>query len=335
MTKAKVSAWLRPSDVRKMDVFMGSGGSMRSKQPAAWFTMAKLDQMMDKFVLMALRQPPRSFLAGRIKRGRYLFLNMPPGRVRPAVICTGWEECHPDFAIERPSFSYEAVELLAGGEWEVRVGRKHRRCGPGILVVYGPGKPCSIKTVGRGPHWKYFFDLAGALSHELIADCGLAGRGVFACGESPHIAQLFEQILSCSDLHAGGRNATVCALVEAVLRRAGASRLPSRKYDSRSAQTFNRCRAHLETHYPEIESMAAAARACHVSVPYFSRLFRRHVGMTAERFLMSLRVNHAARLLQQTSLSVKEAGVKVGFKDPYHFSRAFKHVHGKAPRDFR
>jgi AraC family transcriptional regulator len=29
---------------------------------------------------------------------------------------------------------------------------------------------------------------------------------------------------------------------------------------------------------------------------------------------------------------VKEAAQRVGFADPYHFSRAFKSVHGVAPR---
>jgi AraC family transcriptional regulator len=30
---------------------------------------------------------------------------------------------------------------------------------------------------------------------------------------------------------------------------------------------------------------------------------------------------------------VKEAAQKVGFGDPFHFSRCFKSVHGVAPRD--
>lgn len=296
--------------------------------------MAKLDQIMDKFVLMAL-EPPRSFLAGRIKRGRYLFLNMPPRPARLAVICAGWEECDDNFAIERPAFPYEAVELLAGGEWEVRIGRKRRRCGPGFMVIYGPGRSCSIKAAGNGPHLKYFVDLDGARARRLLSDCGMTRRGAFACSESMRIAQLFEQMLSCSELRLAGRNSAVCALVEAMLRRAATGRSATRKTGLHSAATFKRCRDYMESHYPAIENISAAAGACHVSPPYFSRLFRRHAGITAERFLTLLRVNHAARLLQQSDLTVKEAAREVGFKDPYHFSRAFKRVHGKAPRDFR
>lgn len=284
---------------------------------------------------MAFKQPPHSFLAGRIKRGRYLFLNMPPRPGCLAVVCAGWEECHRDYEIARPSFPYEAMELLAGGEWDVRIARERRRCESGFAVIYGPARDCSIKAVGQGPHLKYFVDLAGKRSRDLLVECGLHARGILPCVESARVAELFEQILSCSDLQANGRNATVCALVEAMLRRAAAGRRIVRKPVLPSAGTFERCRTYMESHYPYIESISRAAAACHVSAPYFSRLFRRHTGTTAERYLSLLRVNHAARLLQQSGITVKEAGQEVGFKDPYHFSRAFKRVHGKAPRDFR
>ncbi len=297
--------------------------------------MATLDHIMDNFALMGFEKPPRNFLAARIKRGRYLFLNMPPRPGRVAVVCAGWEECHRDYEIARPSFPYEAVELLAGGEWDVIVSGREHRCGPGFAVIYGPARPCSIKAAGQGPHLKYFVDLAGKRARDLLGECGLYARGILPCVESTHVGGLFEQILSCSDLRANGRDATVCALVEALLRRAAAGRRTARKPGLPSAGTFERCRTYMESHYPSIVSISQAAAACHVSAPYFSRLFRRHTGTTAERYLSLLRVNHAARLLQQSGMTVKEAGQEVGFKDPYHFSRAFKRVHGKAPRDFR
>jgi AraC-like DNA-binding protein len=40
----------------------------------------------------------------------------------------------------------------------------------------------------------------------------------------------------------------------------------------------------------------------------------------------------AEHLIEHGGL-VKEAALRVGFSDPYHFSRCFKSVHGVAPRD--
>ncbi len=290
---------------------------------------------MDKFDLIKTSEPPPEFLASRIKRGRYLFPNMKAAREGPAVICAGWEECHSDFEIVRPAFPYEAVELLAEGEWKVRSGRRLRHCKPGTLVVYGPGRPLSLRAAGSGPHIKYFIDLAGRRSRDLIKDCGLAKRAVVPLVASTRLIQLFEQILCCREIPQPASNRTVRALAEALLRRAGCARTAHTRASAHTSVAFERCRHYLEEHYPEINSISAAASKCHVSTAYFSRLFRRHAGVTAERFLATLRVNHAARLLQQTKLSVKEAGHMVGFKDPYHFSRLFKRLHGTSPAKFR
>jgi AraC-like DNA-binding protein len=98
---------------------------------------------------------------------------------------------------------------------------------------------------------------------------------------------------------------------------------------------FEKCLRYLETHYQIIESIGDAAQRCHVSPEYFSRLFRKFTGTTAERHLLTLRINHAARLLQQADITIKEVSLGVGFHDPYHFSRAFKKVHGVSPKAFR
>jgi AraC-like DNA-binding protein len=42
-------------------------------------------------------------------------------------------------------------------------------------------------------------------------------------------------------------------------------------------------------------------------------------------------MNLAAEYLVEHGGLVKEAAQRVGFADPYHFSRAFKAVHGVAP----
>lgn len=45
------------------------------------------------------------------------------------------------------------------------------------------------------------------------------------------------------------------------------------------------------------------------------------------------KMNLAAEFLLESGGLVKEAALRVGFADPYHFSRCFKSVHGVAPSD--
>jgi transcriptional regulator GlxA family with amidase domain len=81
-----------------------------------------------------------------------------------------------------------------------------------------------------------------------------------------------------------------------------------------------------------LDELATAAR---VSVTHYSALFRRHTGFAPIDFLIRLRVQHACRLLDTTKLPVGEIAERVGYRDPYYFTRCFRRVMGCAPRRYR
>lgn len=68
---------------------------------------------------------------------------------------------------------------------------------------------------------------------------------------------------------------------------------------------------------------------------YFSTLFRRVIGRSPQRFLLSYRMEKAEELLLLTDMDVKEIGAKVGYSNALHFSRAFRNIVGVAPTTWR
>ena len=62
------------------------------------------------------------------------------------------------------------------------------------------------------------------------------------------------------------------------------------------------------------------------------RWFRRYQGTSPYQYLLRRKMNLAAEHLVENGGLVKEAAQRIGFADPYHFSRAFKAIHGVAPR---
>ncbi len=77
------------------------------------------------------------------------------------------------------------------------------------------------------------------------------------------------------------------------------------------------------------------AAAANVSVAHYSALFRRQTGFAPIDFLIRLRIQHACRLLDTTGLPVAEVAERVGYQDPYYFTRCFRRVMGCAPRRYR
>lgn len=276
--------------------------------------------------------PPPDFVAAGIRRGRYLFLDAPRRR-GTSLVCAGWEECLPDYAIDRPSFRYRAVEFLAAGAWEIRTGARWEPAAAGTVMTYGPHLRGGIRARGKGPHFKYFADFEGP--PVTLTHLPLDRRRSRRITHSEAVAGIFEQVIQCAELPAVRRPRVADTLLSGLLARVAAEPEPRGRASSRGRDVFLRCRDHLVEHYPHTSGITDAARACHVAPEYFSRLFRRHAGQTAQEFLTRLRLNHAAKLLQTTDLTVKAIGRTVGLEDPYHFSRLFKHHHGVSPRRFR
>jgi AraC-like DNA-binding protein len=77
------------------------------------------------------------------------------------------------------------------------------------------------------------------------------------------------------------------------------------------------------------------ARAAYLSVDHFGRLFRQHTGMTPMRYLRLTRIDQSRFLLKRTGLRVEEVAREVGFPDPFHFSKVFRHVIGMSPTQYR
>jgi len=92
---------------------------------------------------------------------------------------------------------------------------------------------------------------------------------------------------------------------------------------------------YLRENYAKQIDFSAIAEQQAVSAPYLSRIFKEQVGMTPSKFLADYRMQVAKKLLQDTSLSVKEVATRVGFSDQFHFSKTFKQFTGLSPVQFR
>jgi len=68
---------------------------------------------------------------------------------------------------------------------------------------------------------------------------------------------------------------------------------------------------------------------------YFSRIFKKEVGMTFIDYLTKLRIDRAKKLLVQSSQSISEIAGSVGYRDANYFSRVFCKVEGVPPSEFR
>lgn len=71
-----------------------------------------------------------------------------------------------------------------------------------------------------------------------------------------------------------------------------------------------------------------------ISEAYLKRLFHERFGVSAKRYIIQLKINHAEELLRLGQYSVGEIASMCGYGDLYFFSRQFKKYTGISPSDF-
>lgn len=174
-------------------------------------------------------------------------------------------------------------------------------------VMLGTAKIISLKDIsgGRDPTLSHLLSLFhGALINEGDAD-----------------VQFIEGLAQCLAAH------LVCkyAASDAVARPSNA--LPGSKL--RMAAKF------MEAHLAEPFDLKRLAQTVGMSEFHFSRLFKKATGLTPSLYFIRQRVAKAQQLLQETSTSVIEIGMVVGYSSPSHFAKIFRRETGVSPSDYR
>ena len=77
------------------------------------------------------------------------------------------------------------------------------------------------------------------------------------------------------------------------------------------------------------------AKICGVSESSFYTCFKEWSGESPKEYKNRIRINAARSMLENSDLQISEIAFRVGFDDPYYFSRLFKKAVGVSPRAFR
>jgi AraC-like DNA-binding protein len=92
---------------------------------------------------------------------------------------------------------------------------------------------------------------------------------------------------------------------------------------------------YLRHNYARSVSMMELAQACKCSEGHFYRSFHQYFGISPRRFLETLRMKQATKLLLHSDARVEEIARDVGFDDPLYFSRAFRRFYNQSPLQIR
>ncbi len=276
-----------------------------------------------------------SFVSTQVEEARRYYLDLQPKPTRDiTVVCGGSERVRPDYVIQRRTFPFFAVELVAEGEGELSLDGKKCRLRPGVVFAYGPGVAHTIRTEATRPMLKYYVDFVGRRAKELLERSPVR-PGKFVQVSTPgDLREIFESLQRNGAGESPYGPALCAALIPVLLLKIAERAVPASGADPRALATYQRARALIDARFLEFKTLDEAARAAGVNLSYLCRLFQRFDHQTPYRHLLHLKMNRAAQLLLDSGLLVKEVAAELGVGDPFNVSRAFRSVFGLSPEKF-
>lgn len=258
-------------------------------------------------------------------------------RVRSGLCLVGGgcEWCAPDFVVDRRSFPFLAFEFVSRGKGQVTLAGRRHELSAGHAFFFDPVTPHIIQSDAVEPMVKYFFNLTGPRATALLDELGLQSGSLIRVLDASRVVNLLEEVIDHA-LRGGqlGLRAASAALEHALVLCADSRQPAATKFDPAYA-TYLRCRGHVLRNYPVLSSIEEAAKHCHVSAAYLTRLFKRYDQETPLACLTRLKMSQALIKLRQPEAQVKAVASELGYKSAAHFSRAFKAWNGRSPTEIR
>lgn len=282
--------------------------------------------------------------SNQVKDARQVFMGFPSEKLsQPHVVSVGFEKCMPDFKIERESYpqigksnpnnQFTTIEFIIAGTGELKFSDSSFQLSAGSFFSYKIATYHRITSSSDDPMVKYFIVLAHSPTFKIYT---LTENKTNFNRISQHveIIELFELILG--NANSGTKNGIlICNLLahSLVLKISELTHSLEEK-QARSWDTYNRILLYLRKNYFRIKTIEELASEVNVDPAYLSRVFRRFHNETPYRFLIRLKMGHAASLLLSSRRLVKDIAFELGFENPFHFSRTFKSVYGVSPENF-
>ncbi|WP_280864715.1 helix-turn-helix domain-containing protein [Streptomyces sp. SAI-127] len=293
----------------------------------------------------------------------------------PGLVVVGRYDERPGYAVQRPRGADSwLLTWTVGGRGTLRQGRSETGAGAGDLVVLAPGTPHRYGVQQGADHWEFWWahcgarpswaawlgpygrgdglyvvtadpaDPAGtgtdgsrarieAAFHRMLADARWTGTGAPPESAPPASSPADDRVAVAVAHGATARELALCALEEVVLLTAGAAR--GTRTGTGVDPRVRRAQQLIAADPGAPHTVRSLAAEVSLSPSRFAHLFTRQLGRSPMRELREARLNHAARLLESTDLSVERVAAASGFASPFHFNRVFRARYGTPPGAYR
>lgn len=99
--------------------------------------------------------------------------------------------------------------------------------------------------------------------------------------------------------------------------------------------TVNMAMHYFEENIERHVTLKGVSEFVGISPSRLSALFKQKIGYSPLNYFILLKIKKACDILDATEMKINQVSLKLGFEDPYYFSRQFSNVMGMSPKAYR
>ena len=154
----------------------------------------------------------------------------------------------------------------------------------------------------------------------------------FLPGNPKKIARLFKDFLECRNKKEPGYHHRSIAYFHQILAECCKQNVQTEPKESKIQDSVTYINANYTKSDLQIKEIASKS---FMSEVYFRKIFKDEYGISPQKYIIKLRLQKAAELIETGDYSLKEIAVMTGYNDYKYFSSEFKQFFGTPPSEYK
>lgn len=252
----------------------------------------------------------------------------------------GYEECSSGFKMPPHTRSEYLVHYITQGEGTFICEGSLRPIKRGDIFVIFPSQLVSYHTDPENPLHFSWFAFTGDMAENLIEQLGFTRESSvrklhpqYSIEEA--IRSLVEHLQSVGYCNEFTIQSQLYTIFSNIAQSYSLSRNFQKENKAVLYEHIGKAKSYIKCNYIYPITIQNVVEHVGLERSYFSKIFHQFTGMTAQNYLLHVRIQRSRLLLERTDYTVREICSYVGMKDEYYFSRAFKRSVGLSPAQYR
>lgn len=250
----------------------------------------------------------------------------------------GHHECPPSHCYGPIKREYYTFLLIVKGKGKYRVGEKEYELKKDDGFLIKPGETIYYQADAEEPWEYYFVAFHGTIAKDIVSEIEFEDGYVFRTDNAEIIKKRLKSLCKQYPTGALWGECKVLGkfyiLLSEMMKEKGLKAVQTHRKQNTSV--VNDALAYIKDNITK-EELSVQSVAEHVNLDRTSlyRAFKKRFNISVVRYLKNYRMDRAAALLLETSLTCREICYKIGMPEYPNFCKSFKAYYGYSPMEYR